>query len=173
MPLGDGPASVAIGDINDDGNRDLAVANRVSDDVSVLLGNGAGGFSTAPGTPVPTGGLEPRSVAIGNLDGDTRPDLAISNFESSDVSILLGKDAGGFSPAPGSPMLTGGANANAVAIANLNGDAYPDLVIPNPGSGDVSILLGDGAGGFTLAAGSPVSTTFSFPIAGCDREPGQ
>ncbi len=83
---GDRPYSVAIGDLNGDGDPDLAVANRESDNVSVLLGNGDGSFQSAVNYGA---GDEPFSVAIGDLNGDGDPDLAVVNRESDNVSVLI------------------------------------------------------------------------------------
>src|SRR5260370_2965783 len=72
---GASPNSVAVGDFNGDGVQDLAVANlTAANNVSVLLGNGDGSFQ-AP-QAFPTGGLGPRSVAVGDFNGDGVPDLA-------------------------------------------------------------------------------------------------
>ena len=84
--LGDVPQFAAVGDFNGDGLQDLAVANDTSSDVSILLGNGAGGFS-AP-TNVGAGG-NPKWVAVGDFNGDGLQDLAVANFGSDSVSVLL------------------------------------------------------------------------------------
>src|SRR5262249_5568325 len=147
-----------IGHLNGDANLDLAVANLNSDNVSILLGNGSGGFSAAPGSPVATGSAGASSVAIGYLNGDASPDLAVANLNHNDVSVLLGNGSGGFSAAAGSPVATGGTASSSIAVGNLNGDAKPDLAVANNGSNDVSVLLGNGSGGFSPAAGSPVAT---------------
>src|SRR5215469_5518173 len=67
-----------------------------------------GGCSTASfmqvaGSPFGAG-TEPRSVAVGDFNGDGKPDLAVANFGSNNVTILLGDGKGGFSPAAGSPV---------------------------------------------------------------------
>ena len=73
---GDHPHSVAIGDLNGDGGRDLAVANYGSNTVSVLLGNGDGSFQSTVNYGADDGAL---SVAIGDLNGDGDRDLAVAN----------------------------------------------------------------------------------------------
>src|SRR4051812_48896439 len=78
-PVGADPLSVAVGDFNGDSNPDLAVANVSSNDVSILLGNGSGGFSPAPGSPLPAGS-GPISVAVGDFNEDSDPDLAVANL---------------------------------------------------------------------------------------------
>ena len=82
-----------MGDFNSDGNPDLAVANYNSNNVSVLLGNGSGGFGAATNFPV---GLTPVSVAVGDFNRDGNPDLAVANYSSNNVSVLLGNGSGGF-----------------------------------------------------------------------------
>src|SRR5205823_3808779 len=85
--------SVAVGDFNRDGITDLAVANYLSNTVSVLLGNGAGGFG--PATSFATD-IRPIWVAIGDFNRDGNSDLAVAAQTNNDVSILLGNGAGGF-----------------------------------------------------------------------------
>jgi hypothetical protein len=70
--------SIAVGDFNGDGNADLAIANQGSHSVSILLGNGTGGFS-APVT-FGTGGTSPTAVAVGDFDGDGQGRLGRHQF---------------------------------------------------------------------------------------------
>jgi hypothetical protein len=109
-PTGINPSSVAIGDLNGDGQPDLVTANIGGDPlatptpagtVSVVLGNGGGTFSAA--TPYPTGSFLPFSVAIGDLNGDGKLDLAVANYGhplSGDgaISVFLGNGNGMISP---------------------------------------------------------------------------
>ena len=89
--------SVAIGDLNGDGNLDLAVANSSSNNVSVLLGNGDGSFQSAVNYGAGDG---PCSVAIGDLNGDGDLDLAVANRISDNVSILINTGDGKFEDVP-------------------------------------------------------------------------
>jgi VCBS repeat-containing protein len=86
----DGPFSVAVGDFDADFDPDLAVANTGSEagsgDVSVLLGGAGGGFGAATNFAA---GDFPRSVAVGDFDGDSDPDVAVANELSDNVSVLL------------------------------------------------------------------------------------
>jgi len=103
--------------------------------VAVLLGNGDGTFGTkgAFGT-----GVNPVSVAIGDLSGDGRPDLAIANFNSSTVSVLLGNGDGTF----GTKTDFGtGSYPTSVATGDVNRDGRLDLAIANGGKDTVSVLL--------------------------------
>jgi hypothetical protein len=162
-PVGAGnhPWSAAVADLNLDGRLDLAVVNTDSNNVTILLSNGGGGFTEPAGSPV---GVPlspcPSSVAAGDFNLDGKPDLAVVSNCFNNVTILLGNGSGGFTEAAGSPV-TAGASAESVAVGDFNLDGKPDLVVTNFGSNNVTILLGNGSGGFTQAAGSPVSTGIS------------
>ena len=83
---GDGPSSVAVADLNNDGTPDLVTANQASNDVSVLLGSGDGTFPARETFPV---GHSPNSLAVADLNADGAPDLVTTNGVSGDVSVLL------------------------------------------------------------------------------------
>lgn len=161
--------SVAAGDLNSDGKPDLVVANLCtsnnactgSGSVSVLLGNGDGTFQQA--TAYSSGGYEPVSVAIADVNGDGIPDLVVANLCASfdsctaggSVSVLLGNGDGTFQ----TPMLygSGGYAPASVAVSDVNGDGITDVLVTNQcvsGSdchGAVSVLLGNGNGTFQPA----------------------
>jgi hypothetical protein len=95
-------------------------------------------------------GVAPTSVAIGDLNGDGLPDLAVANHGSitGTVSVLLGTGAGGFGPATN--FSVGSGNPNSVAIGDLNGDGALDLVTASSPN-RVAVLLGTGTGSFNAA----------------------
>jgi CSLREA domain-containing protein len=151
--VGTTPLSVAVGDLNGDGNEDLAVANANSNNVSVLLGNGGGGFSAATNFAV---GLAPIALAVGDFDGNGEPDLATANRDSDNVSVLLGNGAGGFGAATN---FTVGSKPQSIAVGDFNNDGKQDLVAGNSNSSSVSVLVGNGAGAFGAATNFGVGTT--------------
>jgi len=150
--VGSTPYSVTTGDFNGDGNADMAVANSGSANVSVLLGNGTGGFAA----PVNfAAGIAPRSVVSADFNGDGNADLAVANAGSSNVSILLGNGLGGFAAAVN---FIAGATPESVISADFNGDGNADLAFANQQAiNNVSVLLGNGAGSFS----APIYTTFA------------
>src|SRR5204862_415386 len=125
---------------------------------------GAGGFTEGPGFPTTSDGTGPIAVAVADVNSDGKPDLIIANYLSDDISVVLGDGVGGFTAAADSPIATGGVHPYSVALADVSGDGRPELVTANFGSDDVSVLLGNGAGGFT-AAGSPIATGGLGPIS--------
>jgi hypothetical protein len=87
----------------------------------------------------------PASVAIGDLNGDGKPDLVTASHGANEVSVLLGNADGTFGP---KSDFAAGDTPRGLAIADLNGDGKPDLVTANSGANTVSVLLGNGDGTF-------------------------
>jgi VCBS repeat-containing protein len=145
VSTGDGPASVAVGDFNGDGNPDLAVANQLASTVSVLLGSTGGGFTRQ--TPDLAVGDFPVSVAVGDFNSDQDPDLAVANGFSGTVSVLLGGNGASFTRQ--TPDVTIGGTPWSVTVGDFNGDSDPDLAVANQLSNNVSVLLGGAGGSFT------------------------
>jgi hypothetical protein len=160
---GKGPDSVAVADLNGDGKLDLAVANEFSASVDVLLGNGDGTFQ--PAVSYSSNGENPFSVAIGDVNGDGIPDIVVAilctngtDCSTGGVSVLLGNGDGTFQP-PAS-YNSGGYYPASVALADLNGDGHADLVVANYCAvnsscvnGVVNVLLGNGDGTFQSPVG--------------------
>ncbi|MBI3819959.1 MAG: VCBS repeat-containing protein [Planctomycetes bacterium] len=146
---GSNPKSVAIAFVNGDGAPDIVTANYNGYNISVLLGNGKGLFG-APATYGVGGhpGYNPNCVAIADLNADGKADAVTANYNSSNISVLLGTGAGGFaSPA----SYAAGTNPSFVAIGDLNADGRPDAAVANYNSNNVSVFLGTGNGAFSPA----------------------
>jgi hypothetical protein len=149
------PWAIAVGDFNEDGDLDTLVANEDSQNVSVLLGDGAGGLSPALMPTVGTGHVQ--SVAVGDVNGDDDLDFVAANRDESTVSVELGDGAGNFTPALGSPVSLGAFRGPvSVALSDLDGDHDLDFATANAAH-NVTVMLGNGTGVFTEAAGSPVA----------------
>jgi uncharacterized repeat protein (TIGR01451 family) len=150
-------SSVTIGLFNGDAFVDLAVTNLNNGTITIMLGNGSGSFSQAPGSPISVAG-PPNAAVVGDFNGDRLTDLAIGNWTEPVMTILLGDGLGSFAQAPGSPFPIG-VNPYALAVGRFNGDGADDLAIVNLGmpNGSLAILLGNGNGTFAPAAGSPIS----------------
>jgi hypothetical protein len=144
--VGGNPDSVAVGDFTGNGKLDLAVANFLSNTVSILLGNGDGTFQSASSYSV---GFGPDAVAVGNFNRDGHLDLAVANqgfFSTSGgnilpgpgtVSVLLGNGDGTFQPAHNYAV---GAEPSAVAVGAFTGSGFSDLAVTTIGG--VTVLLG-------------------------------
>ena len=91
-------------------------------------------------------GTVPYSVAVGDFNGDGIPDLAVANYSSNDVSVLLGNGDGSFQ---GPRNFAAGISPRSVAVGDFNGDGIQDLAVANfVDPGTVSVLLGNGDGTF-------------------------
>jgi hypothetical protein len=150
----------AVGDFNGDGKLDIAFTVGgyglgTVNEVMILLGNGDGTFSLAQNSTFATG-ANPWAIVTADFNGDGKLDLAITNEEDDTVTVLLGNGDGTFTPAPGSPV-TVGSGPYPIAVGDLNSDGKLDLAVANQNDSTLSILLGNGDGTFTPAAGSPVA----------------
>jgi len=148
--VGREPYPLAQGDVNSDDRLDVVTPCVGSDSLSVLLGDGRGGFASAPGSPVAVA-PRPYFAALGDVDGDGSPDAVVSHDDAQIVTVLLGDGAGGFTPAPGSPLDVG-RRLWELALEDVDGDGRLDLL---GAGGAVLVLHGDGAGRFRPAPGSP------------------
>lgn len=159
FPTGAAPTAVALGDLNGDGRSDIATADRSSHTVSVLLnttspGAATASFAGAQNFPV---GTHPYSVAVGDVNGDGRPDLAAANTQSSTVSVLLNTTPAGASTPTFAPQQQFGTGNQlvAVAFADVNGDGRPDLAASNRYNHAVSVFVNTTAAGAASPSFAP------------------
>jgi hypothetical protein len=153
---GGGPLGIVAADFNRDGKNDMAVANENGDSVTVLLGDGIGGFSTSS----TVGGLgDARFVDVGDFNGDGNPDLIAALRTGSNVAVLFGNGAGDF---PTSTNVNVGFIQSSVRPGDFNGDGKLDFIAFSFGTANqLSVALGNGVGGFSIAPGSPVQMGFA------------
>ena len=118
---------VATGDINRDGLGDAIVANGEGGDdhIEIRLGKRNGSYRAPKNL---TAGTSPDGVAVGRLNGDRRPDIAVANYDDDDVSVFLQRRNGNFRKKPDLP---GGPGNWQVAIADLNRDGHGDIITSN------------------------------------------
>jgi len=171
--------SVFAIDVNADGVLDLVVANQgpINGDgsVSVLIGKGDGTFQ--PAATYDSGGPGATSVFVADVNGDGLPDIVVANQGSSSadgsVSVLLNRGGGVFNPAV--TYDSGGVDATALTLADVNGDGFPDIIVANycyplgscpQQQGGVAVLLNDKAGHFGAAASYPVAGPATSIAAG-------
>jgi hypothetical protein len=150
---GSAPVAIVSADFNNDGNADLAVADRITDKVNIFFGNGAGAFTAGPTLTLTA---PPSSMVAGDFDGNGSVDLAVATSPGSGsaaVSVFL-NTAGTFAPAQVTTLYAGGSSNDPVALVagNFNGDNHLDLAATDYSQGSVLVLDGTGAGTFNAAA---------------------
>ncbi len=139
------PYDIAISDLDGDGKPDLAISSGNSNKISVLHNTStSGSVSFAAKVDFSTGGTGSRSVAIGDIDRDGKPDLVASNFGDNTLSVLRNISVSGtidlssFATKVDFPTSIG--SPNKVVIGDLDGDGKPDLAIGNQGANVISVL---------------------------------
>jgi hypothetical protein len=177
FPAGAGPSEVALGHLRGpDKPLDMVVTNSLTNTLSVLLGNGDGTFQAprqfdigafkAPSIVFPELPTLRRDVTIADLNGDEIPDVTVTNFDSGDISVLLGRGDGTFEPqrrfdATSAPY--------SLDVGDFNGDKVPDLVAIDSHAGTqnstVAVLLGRGDGTFAVQHSFTSLTGGEFPLS--------
>lgn len=174
VPVGQGPFSIASGRFN--GTSYMAVANRGDGTVS-LLSYGSSGFQqvgSAIAVVVPNPNSlkpAPASVVLADFNGDGVPDIATANQGTNNISVLLSNTQGGYTPAPNSPFAAGAGTIFLVS-SDFNNDGSLDLAAVNGTDSTLTVLLGNGQGGFTAAPGtqpSPGPSPFGMAVGDFDR----
>jgi uncharacterized repeat protein (TIGR01451 family) len=182
-----GANAFAVGDFNGDGKVDIAMVSQNS--LAVAIGNGDGTFQPLIATSITTNVTLGSSTVAGDFNGDGKLDLAVSAYRAASFVIAFGNGDGTFQPAAPSFATAGYGGDGNIAVADLNGDGRPDLVVANFG-GPVSIFLGGqftaasiasthsgdflvGQTGYTyqLTVSNPTYSTISSPVTVTDTLP--
>jgi hypothetical protein len=141
-----GARQSAVADFNNDGNPDLAIVNQSAGTVSIRMGSGTGTFTGSLDLPT---GSNPWAVVTGDFNNDGNLDFAATNYTSDNVSIRLGAGDGSFS-SPAVAEVTGMTRPTGLAVGDVNADGNLDLVTANYYYSEVSVLLGNGSGAFSV-----------------------
>jgi hypothetical protein len=137
-----------VADVNMDGNMDIITTNLEGNNATILLGDGKGNFNEAARSPFPCGDA-PFGVAIGDVNADGKPDLAIINSPASTggastgtngLTVLLGDGKGNFTMMQGSPFVAGKI-PNRVALGDVNGDGVNDIVTSDNDNNKIYLFL--------------------------------
>ncbi|MEQ1802501.1 MAG: FG-GAP-like repeat-containing protein [Gammaproteobacteria bacterium] len=139
------PHGIAVADINADGFPDIVTSNSHADNLSVLLGNGAGSFALAS---APATGHWPKAVSAVDLNKDGKLDLVTADQEDATASVLMGNGNGTFAPRV---VLGACTKAHETAVGDLNGDTWPDVAIACHATTLIAVLLNNGTGGLLPA----------------------
>ena len=143
---------LAVGDLNEDGKADMIAAG--SNAVLVRLGNGAGWFTAAADVPTPSAA----GLTLADVNGDKHLDILV--LSASTLLVRLGDGTGKFTPVGGSATPVG-LGASVLATGDVNEDGRLDVLTSNVTANTVSVRLGDGKGGFQLAATPEVAVGLS------------
>ncbi|TGE28783.1 FG-GAP-like repeat-containing protein [Hymenobacter metallicola] len=146
--VGYNSASVVTGDVDGDGDLDLLTANSDNNTISVRLNNGAGGFAAPASNSEVYVGSGPRSVALGDVDGDGDLDLAASNYYGNTVSVRFNNGSGIFN-GPSNTDLYLGYYLQETTLGDIDGDGDLDLLVVGSNDQAVFVCLNNGAGIFS------------------------
>ena len=159
--VGPTPSGITTADFNGDGILDLATANQGSNDVTVLLGDGLGGFIT-PGNTY-SAGSTPVMVTHGDFNRDGKIDLAVANYSAVRCLFFW---AMGMEPLALKRIISAGGNLQGIITADLDGDGDLDLAVTNYGANQIYVLTGNGDGSFAPAVSYTVGNSPRFLTAG-------
>jgi len=140
IPTSSSPQSIFSMDLDGDGKPDLVIADADSNIVTVYHNNSTpGNISFVPqGSYILGSNAYPIGVTAGDLDGDGKPEIVVSNFYTPTISILLNTSTPGYISFAAPISYPAGSYATAASIADLNGDGKPEIAVACGGSGVLS-----------------------------------
>ncbi len=151
VAIGAYAGALSVGDFDGDGWADLVVARTDASSVSILLGDGAGGFAEGKGSPF-SAGHSPEDLASADFNGDGNLDVAVANHETDYVTVLLGNGRGSLVPSTASPIrVASRPHPHGVAAGDFDGDGCQDLAVESRDADAVLVNRGDCQGGFSSA----------------------
>ena len=165
--VGSQPFGVTTADFDGVNGLDLAVVNNGGNDVSVLLNNGNGTFTTTNYDV----GQTPYEITTGDFNGDGKPDLATANYNGGaddGVSVLLNNGDGIFKPAIGY-SLEGVPTPFGITAGDFGGDSKSDLAVTSLGSASVSVFISKASGGFNSPITYPTGS-ISYAVTAGDLD---
>ncbi|MBX3394158.1 MAG: VCBS repeat-containing protein [Phycisphaerae bacterium] len=151
MQTGGGPGFVAEGDLDMDGDIDLAVVNSSDSTISLFLNNGDGTFTMAAPITVSNG---PRAVCIADLDNDGLPDMAVTCFTANSITLLRNQGGGQFVPV--APFVTGN-QPFGVAAGDIDGDGFIDLLVGRAEANSPSVCVHRNMGNLVFGSAEAVT----------------
>jgi hypothetical protein len=151
------PASLASGDLDGDGDLDVAITNSAINQVGILLNEGGQLFFR---NSIPVGSL-PTSVAIFDVDGDADNDLVVSQLGDNNM-VVITNEAAVFTV---QPAISTGAKPQSIANGDFNGDGFQDLAVLNQDANQTALFINNKAGSFTKGAAFSVGASPVFVSA--------
>jgi hypothetical protein len=142
-----------MGDLNRDGHLDVVTSAAINGTTTVHLGDGLGNLVKLVEMPGLTSSTWPVSLSLGDVNGDGTLDLAVANFSTPTVTVLLGQGDGTFGQ--GTAHVTGSGPVG-VVLADMNRDGQLDLVVSHGGSNSIGVYPGMGDGSFGPRRETPV-----------------
>ncbi len=141
--------SVAVADVDGDGDVDIIVGNFMQQNNQLLLNDGDGNYTSDSPITLPGGTMSTRSIAVADVDRDGDVDIIVGNFNQQNNQLLLNDGDGSYNEVT---ILPGGAMATrSVAVADVDRDGYVDIIVGNNGQNN-QLLLNDGDGNYSDSA---------------------